>query len=356
MVSLVFSFINWKILISLIIIIFGLGYGTFYLINSGFFNKDLSPETKRQPTGMLYASLAKLADPVGIMSFDLSSTTQTEFEPFINYPASTVMQFHTTIDYGSGVAGLMAVTTVTEDFVTSNIMAILPDDTISTVLPDDTNLAQIQHLTYSEDSNWLAFSAKDISVLTDSEASEIASVGARQVYLASPAKKEVWSIAPGSAPAWSPDGTSLIYLGETSIMQYDLETTNSSAIDFGAEGTYFGENMNLAVTDDGTKVAITSPNQAALYVGDVTSWTPFTITNLRQVNPHKSGEFPKAYYWPVFSPDGEFLAVQTADIKNSDEQQNQRMSIIDLLTDEVVRTISIAGYDFRRAFLDEWDY
>ena len=115
--------------------------------------------------------------------------------------------------------------------------------------------------------------------------------------------------------------------------------------------------MNLAVTDDGTKVAITSPNQAALYVGDVTSWTPFTITNLRQVNPHKSGEFPKAYYWPVFSPDGEFLAIQTADIKNNTEMTNPRVNILDLENqDQIVRTISTDQYDFTRAFIDEWDY
>ena len=309
---------------------------------------------------MLYASLAKLADPVGIMSFDLSSTTQTEFEPFITYPETVAMQYHSTNDVGDGSAGLFAmyIPGPNKQILYNNIVAILPNGNIENLLPDNSGLTQIQHLSYSEESDWLIFSAKYTSTLGETivKSDTPTSVNSRTVFIASPAKKEIYTIAPGSAPAWSPDGTSLIYLGETSIMQYDLETTNSSAIDFGAEGTYFGENMNLAVTDDGTKVAITSPNQAALYVGDVTSWTPFTITNLRQVNPHKSGEFPKAYYWPVFSPDGEFLAVQTADIKNSDEQQNQRMSIIDLLTDEVVRTISIAGYDFRRAFLDEWDY
>ncbi len=362
--SLVVSMINWRLVIAVLAVIIIGGYGFLWAKSHNFF-LDWFKTTEiveiREPKGTLYVSMAKYSDPVSIMSLDLSASVEQGFQSYIKNSSASSLQLHKSKDIDNLPVDYYVSSVSNDDGIEvyTDIFAKYQDDILESFLPNRHNLTQIRHLSYPLNSEWLLFSAKNKETFAAAANSgEILSVESRGIYITNPVEEKTYRMAAGSSPAFSPTSNSILYLGADGLKQIYLDRSGDPMvnINFGSEGTAFGENMNLAVSEDGTKIAITSPNQSALFVGDITSWDPVKIENVYYADQPEEGAFPKAYYWPVFSPDGEFLAVQVTDFVTNDREENPRIEIVDLTTDTVVRSISLEGYDFSRAFIDEWDY
>ncbi len=304
-----------------------------------------------QPTGVLYASMAKADAPLGILSYTFGRASST-FEVGISFPSATVMQFETS---NVGIA-FMVFSPLAPDPVTqkreSNIIEVgKTDKDIDYVLPASNTLIGIRNLNYSEANKLLAFTAKELS--TSSTAS-IESADAWGVYTVDPATHVVEKIGSGIGGSWSPDGASLVYLGKDGIKQYMLEnkTTNNVTADRVFGSMIIETNMNMDVSPNGKLVAISSPNDSLLTMLTVTSWSPLTLASVDAFPSIK--KVGATFYWPTFSFDNQFIAVQIADAGQEGMQINPRIEIFRLSDMHVVSKIPIGDFDFGRAFVDSW--
>lgn len=233
---------------------------------------------------------------------------------------------------------------------------------LSHVLPDANTLYGERSLAWSEASGLLAFAALDFIEETETEtATTTSDADLWAVYVVDPSTKEVTKIADGLDPQWSPDGTSLVYFGYDGLYQYTLATEEIYLVHGPAgEDDDFNEdvkieaNMNMALSSDGSLLAVSSPNQHALFFYDVLSWSPFKIQVSGDVPHMTDADFQ--YYWPTFSPAGDMLAVQMTDRDYDGVEVNPRIEIFNLQTLESIDTVTLEGFDFNYAFIDDWSY
>jgi len=148
-------------------------------------------------------------------------------------------------------------------------------------------------------------------------------------------------VTSGSSPLFVPDGR-LLALKSDGLHLIDLSSDADELVWKTEEGKA-GANMKLAVSKDGTKIAWTIFDHVDVVLLDVASWKPFSATI--------GAEYPVAAFWPVFSPDGKWLALQLAD---PDTSKNARIDVVNLATGERQRAISLFEYDPLTLFLSDW--
>ena len=150
---------------------------------------------------------------------------------------------------------------------------------------------------------------------------------------------------------WSPDGTSLIYLKADGLYTASLEGgVETLVIALEGDGQVL-LNAMTALSPDGKYFAWTIPGHGIIVMYEIESWAPFTMKELGRIEQSNT-----QFYWPVFSPDGNYYSVQAIDVvtNGSGGRIDPRFEIRPTLGKNIVFTHPLKEYDFSNFFTDSW--
>jgi hypothetical protein len=159
------------------------------------------------------------------------------------------------------------------------------------------------------------------------------------------------TIADAWKPQWSPDGKSLVYLKPDGLYAMTLESGVEKKLESIPEGTVVTTMAMLGISPDGTKLVWTTPKAGVIRIFALSNWADVSIEEVGRI------ETPETeYYWPVFSPEGDFYAVQAIDKLAGDDlfRKNARMEIRNINNAAPVVTSPIDGFDFDQLFTTAW--
>ena len=160
----------------------------------------------------------------------------------------------------------------------------------------------------------------------------------------------VKTIAGANQPRWSPDGQTLVVLKEDGLYAYDLDTDTETKIVEATAGQILSTSM-IDLSADGRFLSWTTAKAGLIVMNEITSWDPVTINEIGRISVPDT-----EYYWPQFSPDGDYYVVQAIDkaVEGSEERLNPRFEVRATGGREVLRTISLDAFDFNAFFTDTW--
>lgn len=163
--------------------------------------------------------------------------------------------------------------------------------------------------------------------------------------------KEVTTIPGSWFPKWSPDGTQLLVLKTDGLYLFTVSSASlEKVVPVGDGGKVIGTSM-IDVSSDGTHLLWTTAKAGIITIGEISSWAPFSMKEIGRIEDQQS-----EFYWPLFSPDGKFYAVQAIDRLKGDEtfRQNPRLEVHPLKSKAAVFKQSLADFVFDALFTDAW--
>ncbi len=158
----------------------------------------------------------------------------------------------------------------------------------------------------------------------------------------------------GAHPQWARDDQYIVYVAASGIYAYDIaKTTDQLLVTPSSEEQNFGYNTQISLSEDKNHMVI----NRFVYEGD----TPVSLLEVyRLVYGNESLSAERVYqmrfvdsslFWPVLSPEGRYLAVQQYETLS---RRLPRVLLIDLVDSEILREVSLEGYDVNAAFIDGW--
>lgn len=151
------------------------------------------------------------------------------------------------------------------------------------------------------------------------------------------------TIAQGIAPAWL-SADAFLFVAADGIREYSFAEATSSLILPDALAT----NSKIAVSPDGSQLAVSDPDSRTVFL--------FTLDTRRfPARVGASRQIATLAFWPLFSPDGKYLAIQTADDTGNGVVSDPRIDFYDLSDlHKLPDTVSLAGFDNDRLFMTSW--
>lgn len=152
-------------------------------------------------------------------------------------------------------------------------------------------------------------------------------------------------VASGVYPKFSPDGQHLVVLKDDGLYRYDVSGPDSGGervwemVDGGA---YAG--MKLGLSEDRNWLAWGVPNIGEVIIARVDSWEPFRFSIVDIISTHA--------FWPVFSPDGNFIAAEEVDWQEGNE--NPRLIVYDLNSGEKRIVLDLSEYQQTAMWINDW--
>ena len=155
-------------------------------------------------------------------------------------------------------------------------------------------------------------------------------------------------IAHGIYPHWSPDSSSVLYLGDDGLHLYDVASSQDSLV-YPVTGGHASTSLVFSLSKDGQEIALADPGEGELLVGGITSWQPFTIAITHIVSAYAS--------WPVFSPDGTKLAYDTFDpvqATTTSQATDPELDVFDIQTGKIEQLFDLVPYTQSSFFATDW--
>lgn len=152
-------------------------------------------------------------------------------------------------------------------------------------------------------------------------------------------------------PQWSPDGTKLVYLKSDGLYVSTLDSKDETKVVTLPQGGLVTGTSMMTLSPDASRLIWTTAKVGIISVFKIDSWSSFTITEIGKL------QMPETeFYWPVFSPDGAFYAVQAIDTLKGDDfyRKNARIEIRSITNRNVSFMYPLSGFDFDQLFSDSW--
>lgn len=165
------------------------------------------------------------------------------------------------------------------------------------------------------------------------------------IYRLDPQSGEEEVVTRGAHPLVSPDGKFLLALRSDGLYVVNILTKASQRV-WVFNDRNASIRMQLDLSKQGDKLAWSYAEDGALAIFNITSWSPFTMELAKSFKGFRS-------FWPVFSPDGKYLAIEEADYIDKPEP---RLVIIDLSTGEKQKVLDLNGFVQEKMFVDDWVY
>lgn len=204
---------------------------------------------------------------------------------------------------------------------------------------------QAQNLSWSKDLQLLAY---EVPALDEENFSFIR--GSVQVY--SRERNEiVHTITEASNPRWLNGTDWLLYFKEKGLYGYNLVTREEQQI-YGLAGEgILTRHVMFDVSIDGNYLAWTNGVSGELYLFSISKEVIPDITWVARILASRQVEF----FWPVFSPDSQYLVVQAIDsAEEPSQRKNPRLEIYDVPELNRQSYITLEGFDFNALFIDDW--
>jgi hypothetical protein len=161
----------------------------------------------------------------------------------------------------------------------------------------------------------------------------------------------VASIGGALYPKWSPDGKKVIFMKTEGLYMFDLETQKETEVIGLPEGGISIATSMMDLSDDGKYLIWSSAKSGMISISEIVSWETMEVKELGRM------QVPDTeFYWPVFSPDGKYYAVQAIDtLKGNDfVRKNARIEVRPTNSRTVVYTHSLEDFFFDALFSDDW--
>lgn len=157
-------------------------------------------------------------------------------------------------------------------------------------------------------------------------------------------------IEAATQPVWSPDGTKLVILKNDGLFVHDIATDLETRAVKVADGQIIATSM-FNISPDGKYMAWTTAKAGVITISEITSWEPFVLKELGRIHTENT-----EFYWPEFSPDGNYYSVQAIDAAQEGEKvrRNPRIEIRATLDRDVLATFPLDQFDFNALFTDTW--
>ncbi len=205
----------------------------------------------------------------------------------------------------------------------------------------DDDLVIKRNPVWSHDGTRIAFAAKDNS---DGDDVSVESWG---VYVYETSTLSLDFVSKGTNPIFLPDD-SLLILKNDGIHRV-VQNTGADTLVLPASDPR--ANMRFDVSPDGTKLAWVLPIIDRINILEISSLEPFVATPMQSI-------YGDAF-WPVFSPGGEYLAVQAFDWEGEEGAGrypvNQRLTIYSLKEESwVPLVLDLTSFDQDALFITDW--
>ncbi len=280
------------------------------------------------PEGALYLTLApKNGGTMGIYKYDIGTNN---LAPLYAPEGKTFItgKFQT-----EGTQGLLA-----SEYISASVFQIVrfnPDTQVMTTLTD-TKTSVKRHPSWSAPYEALVYGGKSFRVKILGEPNEW------NVYMTGKDGKEK-KVADGALPVLTPDGKSVVVLQNDGLHKVALQDSTTEKI-WGLDSGKAWFIQQFSISANGRYLAWTHPHEKKIYVMEVSSWTPFKGQLMHIINTNA--------FWPVFSPNSEYLAFQEVDW--TDPPSKPRI-VISSLTSLERRTLhSLDNFDQMLMFITDW--
>jgi WD40 repeat protein len=151
-------------------------------------------------------------------------------------------------------------------------------------------------------------------------------------------------VTSGSLPTLTPDGKSVVALRKDGLYLMSLTGSTTEriwALDHGGSAL----NLQFTVSPKGKYIAWSIPNDGFIYIMKVDSWAPFKGALASKIPTHA--------FWPVFSPNEEYLAFEEVDW-TLPTPTNQHLVVFDLVTPQRKTVADLKSYNQLQMFMSEW--
>ena len=157
-----------------------------------------------------------------------------------------------------------------------------------------------------------------------------------------------YKLVNGMYPSWSPDGSSILYLGDDGLHLVSITATSSDTVVWPVVGGVSTGHMKFTISHNGTRLAWTNPQHGTVSIVTITSWKPaFSIGHETNYQLHA--------FWPVFSPDGNTLAVEQVDWHDAPQNPTgARLTLIDLTSGTSTTVMDLSAFNQLALFMTAW--
>lgn len=149
-------------------------------------------------------------------------------------------------------------------------------------------------------------------------------------------------ITVGGNPMFAPDG-SLLVLKSDGLYRINLSTNIGEKIWWIADGKKAFAGAKLNISKDGSYIAWATASLKKIDIIRVDSWNPFSGNIVKTIS--------STAFWPVFSPDSNWLAYLEFDSGNT---PHPRLVILNIQSGNKKNLLDLSNYDDQKMFLTEW--
>jgi hypothetical protein len=307
-----------------------------YIYNFLYFQDEV---VIAEPSGHIFLNLTKSGEGTKLFTYDFDSSSINEFQiPYLTPSASTDEGYIIGSAYSKEGDDLIPSIFLVDN--SAQEILLYASSTAHSLFRNPKIYTDGQTYTFevaAED----AFTGNDINLYTPS---------AWSIYLGQGRESNPLLIARGVFAHFSPDGTSMLYLTDDGLHQYNIGTQEDTLVWPIIDGNAL-TNLMVTVSKNGDRIAITNPLASEVTVASIQSWSPFTITDVRN--------FRIQAFWPVFSPDGNYLALEQVDwdrdVNHIDTVAgNARLTIINLYDGTMNTVHDLSDFEQTALFMTEW--
>lgn len=156
-------------------------------------------------------------------------------------------------------------------------------------------------------------------------------------------------ITSGVQPHFSPDGNSLLILKNEGLHLIGIEDDTDERV-WDVNDGFAHNGMKIGLSNDKDMLAWSSANIETMLVFDIHSWEPFDASIREQ--------FSTRAFWPVFSPDNQYLAFQevdsSAEINEGRRAGNPRLVVYDFESGEKQTIVDLSDFYQQAMWINDW--
>jgi hypothetical protein len=204
-------------------------------------------------------------------------------------------------------------------------------------------------IAWSKESELVAYSRLKIERVTDVD---LLALDNWETVVFHPETNRLVAVIGGALyPKWSPDGKKIMFMKTEGLYAYDLETQKETEVAGLPEGGVSIATSMMDVSEDGKYLIWTSAKSGMIAISEIVSWETMELKEIGRM------QVPDTeFYWPVFSPDGTYYAVQAIDKLVGEDfvRKNARIEVRPTNSRTVVYTHSLENFFFDGLFTDDW--
>jgi len=154
-------------------------------------------------------------------------------------------------------------------------------------------------------------------------------------------------IVNGMYPHWI-DGTHFVYLKSDGVYIYNMDSEVESMV--WGYATETQTNMMMHLSEDKSTLAWTLPGNGLVLILRIVSLEKPKMKQVAQISTHA--------FWPVVSPNGDFVAVQTVNWEALEEDPQPQIELYSIQEidnpQKLGATLDLGAFDQQRMFVTDW--